>query len=73
MTTEQQDWLDGSRRIQVNPPQPSLYELVQVTKGGDFRESWTEEKIVSIHSSELGAYKAGLKTNYVVRPLKVQD
>ena len=65
----------ASRRIQFNqhPPQPELYELVQVTTKGDQRDSWKEETIISIHRSELGAYKAGLKSGFVVRPLKVSD
>lgn len=70
MTTEQMDWNDN-RRIQAK--QPELYELVQRVNRGDQRDSWYEETIISIHSTEAGAYKAGLKSNFVVRPLKVKD
>jgi hypothetical protein len=65
----------SQRRIQF-PPQPAnpdLYELVQVTTKGDQRDSWREETIISVHRTELGAYKAGLKSGFVVRPLKVAD
>jgi hypothetical protein len=64
------DWNDN-RRIQAK--QPELYELVQRVNRGDQRDSWYEETIISIHSTEAGAYKAGLKSNFVVRPLKVKD
>jgi hypothetical protein len=40
---------------------------------GDQRDSWYEETIVSVHTTELGAYKAGLKPSFTVRPLKVKD
>jgi len=70
LTTEQMDWNDN-RRIQAK--QPELYELVQRVNRGDQRDSWYEETIISIHSTEAGAYKAGLKSNFVVRPLKVKD
>ena len=77
MTTEQQDWLDDNpRRIQTpafQPKTPELFELVQQTSKGDFRETWTDETTISVHRTELGAYKAGLKANYIVRPLRVAD
>lgn len=75
MTTEQQDWNDNQRRIQLHtdPTHTGLYELVHVTSDGDFRESWTVEQTVSVHKSELGAYKAGIKSGYIVRPLKAVD
>jgi hypothetical protein len=76
MTTEQQDWKDDAwRRSQQDrdADRSGLFELVHATTKGDFRETWTEEQIISVHSSELGAYKAGLKSGYVVRPLKVAD
>lgn len=74
MTTEQMDWADANaRRIQQQGKQPQFFELVQQTSGGDFRESWTEEKIISVHATEIGALKAGLKSNFIVRPLKVKD
>jgi hypothetical protein len=62
-----------ARHFQHKPVQPVLYELVQRTSKGDFRESWTEEQTISVHSTELGAYKAGLKTSFIVRPLEVKD
>lgn len=70
MTTEQMDWNDN-RRIQAK--QPELYELVHRASKGDQRDSWYEETIISVHSSEAGAYKAGIKPNFVVRPLKIKD
>lgn len=70
MTTEQMDWNDN-RRIQAK--QPELYELVHRVSKGDQRDSWYEETIISIHSTEAGAYKAGIKPNFVVRRLKVKD
>lgn len=65
----------ASRRIQFNQtPQPEYFELVQVThKGTSQLDAWTEEKLISVHRTEVGAYKAGLKTGYIVRPLKVAD
>jgi hypothetical protein len=66
MTTEQQDWPLPAKT-------PELYELVQRVSKGDQRDSWYEETIISIHSTQLGAYKAGLKPSLVVRPLKVKD
>ena len=75
MTTEQQDWNDNRlRKIQLGgTPSSGLYELVRVESKGDFRETWKEETIISVHSSEVGAYKAALKQGYIVRPLKVVD
>ncbi len=76
MTTEQQDWADDhARRIQLNtdPKKTGLFELVHQTTKGDFRETWKEEQTISIHTTELGAYKAGLKPGYIIRPLKVAD
>ena len=75
MTTEQQDWNDNQRRIQfpATPKQTGLFELVHQTTKGDFRETWKEEQTISIHTTELGAYKAGLKQGFIVRPLKVAD
>jgi hypothetical protein len=63
----------AARRIQSDPTNTGLFELVRVESKGDFRETWKEETTVSIHSSEAGAYKAGLKQGYLVRPLKVVD
>lgn len=74
MSTEQPTIAE--RRLQqhqLKPKPPELFELVQRTSKGDFRESWTEEQTISVHTTELGAYKAGLKPNYIVRPLKVKD
>lgn len=83
MTTEQQDWNDDQKgktiaerhfqQHQLQPKPPQLFELVQRTSKGDQRDSWVEEQIISIHSTEAGAYKAGLKANLIVRPLKVKD
>jgi len=83
MTTEQMDWNDDQKRKTIaerrlqqqafQPKPPELYELVQVTSKGDFRETWTEEQTISVHSTELGAYRAGLKANFIVRELKVKD
>ena len=80
MTTEQMDWNDANkrptiaeRRLQQETPKPELYELVQRISKGDQRDSWYEETIISIHATQLGAYKAGIKSNFVVRPLKVKD
>lgn len=70
MTTEQQDWNDSQR---IQPKTPELFELVHRVSKGDQRDSWYEETIVSIHSTEAGAYKAGIKSGFVVRPLKVKD
>ncbi len=74
------DWNDSQRtptiaerHFQQQTAQPVLYELVQRTSKGDQRDSWVEETIISIHATEAGAYKAGLKPNFVVRPLKVKD
>ena len=53
-----------------------LYELVErTTDGYDVRDNTTfyKEKTISIHRTEAGAYKAGLKANYIVRPLKAKD
>lgn len=62
-----------ARHFHPEPKAPQLYELVQRTNKGDFRESWVEEQIISVHTTEAGAYKAGLKPNFIVRPLKVKD
>lgn len=53
-----------------------LYELVErVSDGYDVRDntSFYKEKTISIHRTEQAAYKAGLKNNLIVRPLKVKD
>lgn len=74
MTTEQQDTVGDSRRHQqFQAKTPLLFELVKIESKGDFRETWKEEQTVSVHATELGAYKAGLKANFIVRPLKVQE
>lgn len=72
MTTEQQDWND-SRKFEKQPPIPQYFELVHRVSKGDQRDSWYEETIVSVHTTEAGAYKAGLKPSFIVRPLKVKD
>lgn len=78
LTTEQQDWNDDIALrhggFSSLPPKPPVYyELVQRTSKGAQRDSWVEEQTISVHSTELGAYKAGLKPSFVVRPLKVKD
>jgi hypothetical protein len=70
---EQQDTV-GSRHFNPTPKAPQLFELVKVeTTGYSQRDTVITEVSQGVYSTELGAYKAGIKSGYKVRPLKVND
>jgi len=74
MTTEQQDWADTNRRIQLQS-KPEYFEVVKREVAySDQREGTTyKETLISVHTSRAAALESVMPKGIIIRPLTVKS